>query len=129
MGKPPAAITCSQLFLRGHEGRGSIQKTQEKEKHSPVILLVSARVSTNRTSKNDGQHVYNDRDPFACRKCVRHKNPRFKPSAVSVLFLLQYELFSVARCPCAAACSRRCFSAANNSPAVRAFLMTAKTND
>ena|SRR6516165_11754330 len=77
---------------RGHERRGSVQKTQEKEKHRPVILLMSARVSTKSASKNDGHHVYNDRDPFASRKCVRHKEPRFKPFAVSVLFLLPWNV-------------------------------------
>jgi len=81
------------ITLRGHESRDSVQETQEKEKHRPVILLVSTRVSTKRASESDGHHVYNDRDPFASRKCVRHKERRFKPSAISVLFLLQCEVF------------------------------------
>lgn len=85
---------------RGHKSQDSVQDAQEKEKNRSVILLVSPRVNTKRATKNNGHYVYHDRNPekdvrprsFAYRKCVRHKKPRFKHSAVSVLFLLLCKL-------------------------------------
>jgi hypothetical protein len=82
------------LLLRAYESHGSVQQTQEKEKNRPVILLVSACVNTKRATKNDGYHVYDNRDlkqnveprSFAYGKCIRHKEPNLG-SIMSLLFV------------------------------------------
>jgi hypothetical protein len=72
---------------------------------------MSARVSIMANTLTGGERMSIVVNMMAVILAGSVKEPRFKPSAVSVLF--PCETLSGARCPRRAACSKLCFSAAN----------------
>ena len=54
---PRLRSSCRRLTLRGHQSHDSAQSGQKREKHGPVSLLVSARMKTEKETKNGGHHV------------------------------------------------------------------------
>ena len=94
---PRLRSSCRRLTPRGHQGHDSAQSGQKREKHGPVSLLMSARMKTEKETKNGGHHVnihrYDPGNVFG-RRSLAHLNKRFaieispKPYVVCVLFLL-----------------------------------------
>ena len=102
---PRLRSSCRRLTPRGHQGHDSAQSGQKREKNGPVSLLLSARMKTEKETKNGRHHVNIHRDDLgnvfgrrflAPLKRVRHRDLSPKPYSFACCFVA-VPILSVAR--------------------------------